>query len=78
MLKSHRGGRRLRIALAIWIAALPLLVAIMYIAAATASDERDRFYGTSGALFIGGVLAIPWIIGIGLLAWLAFRRRTRP
>lgn len=77
MLKPRSRGRRLRLVLALWIAALPVLVGIMYITAVTSSDDRDRFYGTSGALFIGGVLLLPWIIGIGLLAWLAFRRRPR-
>ena len=69
--------RAWRIAFWLWFAALPALTAILYVSAAMSSDERDRFYGTSGAIFVGGVLALPWLIGLGVLAWLAFRRRQR-
>lgn len=74
--RPRRPRRGLRIALALWLAALPAFVAVAYVLAATAPLERDRFYGTSGAIFIGGVLALPWLIGAALLAWFAFRSRA--
>lgn len=72
----RRPRRALKILLALWLLALPAFVAVTYLLAAISPLERDRFYGTSGALFIGGVLALPWLIGAGLLAWFAFRSRS--
>jgi lipopolysaccharide export LptBFGC system permease protein LptF len=67
-------SRLLRWIFIAWLLALPVGVAIMYVAAATAATENDRLYGTGGALFIGGALALPWVIGLLVLGWIAFRR----
>jgi hypothetical protein len=66
---------RTRWILALWLLALPALVAVLYITAALSQTEHERFYGTGGAIFIGGLLALPWIVGLVLLGWLVFRRR---
>ena len=66
---------RTRWIFALWLLALPVLVAVLYVTAAVSETERERFYGTSGAIFIGGLLALPWIIGLLVLGWVAFRRR---
>lgn len=68
-------SRRVRWIFATWLLALPVLVGVLYLMAAFADTERERFYGTSGAIFTGGLLALPWIVGLIVLGWLAFRRR---
>jgi hypothetical protein len=66
---------RIRWAFWIWLVALPVLATTLYVKAATEPDAHARFHGVNGAIFIAGALVVPWVIGLLVLGWLAFRRR---
>jgi hypothetical protein len=65
----------MRWAFALWLVALPILVAGLFLMAAMEGDANARFHATNGAIFIAGLLVLPWVIGLLVLGWLAFRRR---
>ena len=58
----------------LWLVALPILAAALFLMAALEDDPSARFHATNGAVFIAGALVLPWAIGLVVLGWLAFRR----
>lgn len=58
-----------RLVLVVWIAAYPAIVAWTYFT----SVQR---YAESSVIFVGGLLLLPWLVGIAVLAFLARRWRA--
>ena len=55
-----------------WLAAYPVVVGVQLLLATT---QVPNPHAVSGAIFVAGVLLIPWLIGLAILGWLTHRSR---